>query len=899
MNLTKIDQDARTSLVQADQEADISYKAVADSYGLVTEQQLPYLVCGPIPETRGWVLHISVIKAQVLPMLHAILPLLKDLNIPFKIPASTHIADSIVHGASGYLLLGKMACIYCPGDNRLVPLTRKLIELTKGFAGPAIPTDIYLGGAVFTRYGAFNPILVSEIDGSVQEYMKDENGELSRDEQTVPFVMPKNTRWPFRGIASPKPKKRRKIFPGGYVNYAILKSDMKGAVIKAISFNKFPTVDWCLIKEGNKFMCMEESGLDIRDRLQWQMELHRDLAGVAPLPKLLDYFHLNENHYLVLEYIEGFGGLDLFVQYIFNDNTWRGLPRAVKLDLVDFALQVLHAIKALHERGFVHRDITLPNFLLDKKGKLHMIDLELAYSITQDKPFPPFKLGTQGHMSPEQLEGIRPTLKEDLYALGATLLVMFTGIHPYKIRPGSPEALRHHLVFFLDDAEIAAAITSCLSNDPALRPDVASLITAVTGFRERIMALRPEPQPVPLPYQTVEEIFIQDALNTFGSKRMLSSRNLWFSKTIQRNAPVGNELIQRSIYIGLQEGVAGPMHLVATAKLAGYDVSAIEKAYQVNLDYISEKILQDIRGEASGFITGTAGLAVALASGARAGLINSPDVAKWIIRCLSNPCKGSDLAVGLAGHGLALLHARDIVHKTFFEENFAKVCDEIVTLQLPGGEWHPVVEEGLKKVFPVTGFAHGVAGITYFLLQAYQLAPEARWLLAIKKALHWLTKQGKEKDQYISWPVLAGQKGIDNWAANGIAGVALVFLEAARVLESDEYASTAVKGLNCYPHCRVDFALSQNNGLAGLGEVYLEAQKVLGDLEWMERASWIKELLVNAYIRENKDVFWLVDHNSIPTPDLLVGNAGLLHFLIRYNDPQKIKHLFAPPGMQA
>src|ERR1700748_924178 len=103
-----------------------------------------------------------------------------------------------------------------------------------------------------------------------------------------------------------------------------------------------------------------------------------------------------------MEFIEG-PSLRQIIDHIFKGNTWFNLSIESRLILLDYLLQVIHMLEELHKKGYVHRDLTPNNFLLRKNKRLVFIDLELSFSIKNQKPLPPFQLGTYGFMSPEQL----------------------------------------------------------------------------------------------------------------------------------------------------------------------------------------------------------------------------------------------------------------------------------------------------------------------------------------------------------------------------------------------------------------------------------------------------------------------------------------------------------------
>lgn len=101
------------------------------------------------------------------------------------------------------------------------------------------------------------------------------------------------------------------------------------------------------------------------------------------------------------------------------------------------AVQSCKAMEMALKHGIVHRDIKPANILIeDKTGDVKIADLGLAKengasgdgAITMDKTV----MGSPNYMSPEQAEDVRiADHQSDVYALGATLYHMVTGVAPY------------------------------------------------------------------------------------------------------------------------------------------------------------------------------------------------------------------------------------------------------------------------------------------------------------------------------------------------------------------------------------------------------------------------------------------------------------------------------------
>lgn len=807
----------------------------------------------------------------------------------FKIAKKKKTASLLLSGQLGYYQLGKVVSIYPDSEQKAISLTQKLITLTSHFRGPDIPTDIHLGGKVYTRYGSFNPVIYRDKTNNIFKYIYDSNGELVKDTYFIPFQLPKGVRWPFDILASPLPS----ISNNFIKNYRIvttIKADAKGRVIKSLRFHHF-RIGWCLIKEGKHDMCIDTTGRDVQDRLRWQYQLHQELCSELPLPKAYDLFQENGNTYLVMQFVKG-TILKETLESIYENNSWLSLSPSRKLLLIDYLIQVIDILEKLHRKGFVHRDITHMNFIVDKSNRLFLIDMELAYPLHDQTFTLPFTMGTDGFMSPEQQAVKKPTIKEDIYGLAGLMIVLFTKHLPAKFGTYPIEEVKKNLYFFVRNSDIIHLIIECLHDDPETRPDLSVVKSTIQKYRteielntnsiHQVSTLRIDPT-------LINKVIVKSVL-ALNTSLMKEPNKVWHSNLIEGLGVVENRQVGTSYYFGIHSGVSGVMHLLALALKAGIRMDTINHEFIKGIEYLKEYFLSALPNVVPGLYTGSAGVAISIASGIESGLLDLTEDNKAIIqKCLQLPVMEFNIANGVAGQGIAILRCLPYLESSAAQTLLNQHIEVLLKYQQKDGSWLSWDDTETKRI-KYTGLARGVGGIIYFLTNYYKHYQDPNVHVAIEKAVQWLKLQMRKKNKSIFWYTSDKEKVKNPWLSDGYSGIAMCFIKAYEIFNDPSYKDLASKILNSHPSDLVCKNLSQAEGLTGIGEVYLEALRVFKTEEWQNRANWIANVLIHT-CRYQKDetCYWIVEDNKLPTADFMIGNSGVIHFFLRYSMPGKFE----------
>lgn len=130
--------------------------------------------------------------------------------------------------------------------------------------------------------------------------------------------------------------------------------------------------------------------------------------------------------YLAMEFVDG---LDL-------GKLMRSISPIPTADACEISRQLALALAHAHHLGIIHRDIKPSNVMLDRVGRIKLLDFGLVHFHRWDGPECELTtvgqfLGTLDYMAPEQAERSEVVdARSDLYSLGATLFKLLTGQTP-------------------------------------------------------------------------------------------------------------------------------------------------------------------------------------------------------------------------------------------------------------------------------------------------------------------------------------------------------------------------------------------------------------------------------------------------------------------------------------
>ena len=187
------------------------------------------------------------------------------------------------------------------------------------------------------------------------------------------------------------------------------------------------------------------------DTLTHEAAVLMKLSGISGIPNLRFYGVPDHNRYMVIDL------LGKSLQTISSEH-----KKSVPIEIVRmYAKQMVQIIQAVHERGFVHRDIKPPNFMTgsgpnpstnenekNTSDKIFLIDFGMSRTYIDDKTKAhrcnklrtTGIIGTPRYVSINVHDGNEPSRRDDLISIMYVVVYLVKGRLPWKAA-ASPESV--------------------------------------------------------------------------------------------------------------------------------------------------------------------------------------------------------------------------------------------------------------------------------------------------------------------------------------------------------------------------------------------------------------------------------------------------------------------------
>ena len=163
-----------------------------------------------------------------------------------------------------------------------------------------------------------------------------------------------------------------------------------------------------------------------KKRFKEESKILASISNHSSIITIHEFIVNDSGCHLIMEYFDG-QPLDNYIKNV------TGPIEEVKA--IAIFSQILDAMKYLHQKKIIHRDIKPSNIMINKEGKVQLLDFGIAKNTENDPSLTVVGESagyTPMYMSPEHCNGAQITNQSDIYSLGVTLWQMLTGVAPYE-----------------------------------------------------------------------------------------------------------------------------------------------------------------------------------------------------------------------------------------------------------------------------------------------------------------------------------------------------------------------------------------------------------------------------------------------------------------------------------
>ncbi|KAL4429436.1 hypothetical protein ABPG74_021023 [Tetrahymena malaccensis] len=244
----------------------------------------------------------------------------------------------------------------------------------------------------------------------------------------------------------------------------------------------------CKIEMGDVFLVEEKTSkqkyimkrifIDDREQQTYHPENEAKLLEQLDHPniiKMQEHFYHKKYFCLIMEFAEK-GDLNKLILKLRQNEEYLN-----EKQVLDLFCQLCLAVKYLHDRKYIHRDIKIHNIFLSNENIVKLGDFGISIQLDKSEIYAKTQLGTPYYLSPEVVQGKHYDQKVDIWMIGCFLYEICELARPfqgatwsevdYKIQNIEPESIDESYSQFLQ-----ILVKKLLQKDPQLRPSINEIL---------------------------------------------------------------------------------------------------------------------------------------------------------------------------------------------------------------------------------------------------------------------------------------------------------------------------------------------------------------------------------------------------------------------------------------
>jgi polo-like kinase 1 len=245
-----------------------------------------------------------------------------------------------------------------------------------------------------------------------------------------------------------------------------------------------------LLGRGGFARCYETTNLETNKVYAVKIIQKSSLTRCRAKQKLISEIkiHKSVHHEHIVEFVHVFEDINnvYILLGLCSNNTLNELlkrrKRLKEVEVQCYVLQIIGALRYLHELKIIHRDLKLGNLFLNDSMEMKLGDFGLAAKLEYDGELKKTVCGTPNYIAPEILESKGHSFQVDVWSLGVIIYTQIVGKPPFETQEVKTtyKKIKSGIYVFPEHVQISeqakSLVTRILVTDPAKRPSLEEVL---------------------------------------------------------------------------------------------------------------------------------------------------------------------------------------------------------------------------------------------------------------------------------------------------------------------------------------------------------------------------------------------------------------------------------------
>lgn len=333
----------------------------------------------------GWKIHISANSKNFKKIFLKVFNFFMKEKIFFKFISFKKDFFKTFSKAYNRFSSGKFITVYCLDEKNFIETIKSIDRLISSYKGPFVLTDRFFrkNSCIYYRFGIFKK--------GLKYIYSDDNKTKFKDNRKF-FSLPNFISDPFENhfnkLISKRANKSEIELKGNKCNYLIKEalhfSNFGGVYVS--SYKKNNKENLCVIKEFKQYM-FDSPRLSCINQGIREFKILKIFSKLDIVPKAIECFFYKKHFFFSRNYIDGnnLKNLKIYKTISFYGNLNKNILDTFTNFFLNLHKNLNYVLSSFHKRNITINDVKLENFILNKSGKIFLIDCDNCTEITKKK----------------------------------------------------------------------------------------------------------------------------------------------------------------------------------------------------------------------------------------------------------------------------------------------------------------------------------------------------------------------------------------------------------------------------------------------------------------------------------------------------------------------------------